>query len=102
MNLGRIELLGQVKSMKKNFSENLSEKLSVPQETLGEVPLVQLHGKRTVCIENHRGILEYTDTLVKVSVKRGTIAVVGSRMEIARMTRRLLEIRGCIQRVELE
>ena len=76
--------------------------MAIPQETIGETALVQLHGKRTVCIENHRGILEYTDTLVRVAVKRGSIGIVGNGMEIARMTRRLVEIRGRIQRVELE
>lgn len=76
--------------------------MAIPQETIGETALVQLHGKRTVCIENHRGILEYTDSLVRVAVKRGSIGIVGDGMEIARMTRRLVEIRGRIQRVELE
>lgn len=88
--------------MKRDFSDAVSEKLALPQETLTQAPLVQLHGKRSVCIENHRGILEYTDCLVRVAVRRGTIAVIGSRMEIARMTRRIVEIRGCIERVEME
>ena len=88
--------------MKKNFTDTVSEKISVPQETLALIPLVQLRGKRSVCIENHCGILEYTDSLVKVQVKRGNIAIIGCRLEIARMTKRIVEIRGSIQRLELE
>lgn len=88
--------------MKKNFTDTVSEKISVPQETMSQIPLVQLRGKRSVCIENHCGILEYTDSLVKVQVKRGNIAVIGCRLEIARMTKRIVEIRGNIQRLELE
>ncbi len=46
--------------------------------------------------------MEYTDSLVKVAVKRGNVAVIGCRLEIARMTKRIVEIRGSIQRLELE
>ena len=88
--------------LKKNFTDTVSEKISVPQETLSLIPLVQLRGKRSVCIENHCGILEYTDSLVKVQVKRGSIAIIGCRLEIARMTKRIVEIHGSIQRLELE
>lgn len=88
--------------MKRDFSDSVSERLALPQEMLSHAPLVQLHGKGSVCIENHRGILEYTDCLVRVAVRRGTVNVVGNRMEIARMTRRIVEIRGCIHRVEME
>lgn len=53
-------------------------------------------------MENHGGILEYSQELVRVAVKRGVVCVVGSNMEICRMTRRELEVRGRIQRVEME
>lgn len=88
--------------LKNNFTDAVSEKISVPQETMAQVPLVQLHGKRSACIENHCGIIEYTDSLVRIAVKRGNVAVIGSRLEIARMTKRIVEIRGNIQRLELE
>lgn len=97
-----IECFGQVMILKKNFTDTVSEKIAVPQETMSQIPLVQLHGKRSVCIENHCGIMEYTDSLVKIAVKRGNVAVIGSRLEIARMTKRIVEIRGSIQRLELE
>lgn len=66
------------------------------------MPLIQLHGKRSVCVEQHCGVLEYTNELVKISVFRGCVSVVGSGLEIARMTKRIVEIRGSIARVELE
>lgn len=88
--------------MKKDFAATVGEKLALPPETMGEVPLVQICGKRRVSIENHRGILEYTDGVVKVAVKRGSILVQGSALTIARMTRRYVEISGNLRSVELE
>lgn len=80
----------------------VGEKFSLPPETLGEVPVVQLQGKRLVSIENHRGILEYTDEAVKVAVKRGCVLVRGSGLTIVRMTRNCVEISGNIFAAELE
>lgn len=88
--------------MKKSFTDAVSEKIAVPQETISQLPLIELHGKRCVCIENHCGIMEYTQEQVRVAVRRGTVAVIGSRLEISRMTKRIVEIRGSVQRVELE
>ena len=36
--------------MKKHFTNTVSDKLSIPAETLGEVPFVILRGNRRVCI----------------------------------------------------
>lgn len=88
--------------MKKDLTNTVSEKLSLPPETIADIPLVQMHGKRRVSVENHRGILEYTDSTVKVSVKRGSLSVIGSGLSILRMTRRCVEISGTIRALEWE
>ena len=98
----RIECFGPVRKMKKDITAAVGEKLSIPAETLGEVPVVLLRGKRSVSIENHRGITEYRDTTVAVAVKRGCVRVSGSALSIARMTRKSVEIRGTIRTIELE
>ena len=88
--------------MKKEFVHTVGEKLSLPPEALGEIPLAELRGCSSLTIENHRGILEYDDERVKVSVKHGAISVTGERLRIVCMSSRSLEIRGRIHSVELE
>lgn len=88
--------------MKKENERTLFERFRLPPETIPNTPLIQVREKRSVCIENHGGILEYTDSAVKVAVKRGAITVYGDGLTIARMTRRIIEIRGCIRSLELE
>ena len=41
--------------------KNLAQRLTLPQEVVSQGPLAELHGNTSVCIENHGGILEYTD-----------------------------------------
>lgn len=88
--------------MKKSFSEKLSGKLSIPEETLGKTALIQLHGRGRVWIEQHKGLLEYGQEQVCVCLHRGKVKVRGKRLSIGRMTGRVLEIKGEISGVELE
>ena len=97
-----IDCFRQVRKMKKDISGMVGDKLSIPAETFGEVPVVLLRGKRSVNIENHRGITEYKDTTVTVAVKRGSVRVTGNALCIARMTRKNVEIRGTVRMIELE
>ena len=57
--------------------KNLAQRLTLPQEVVSQGPLTELHGNTSVCIENHGGILEYTDTRVCIAVQRGTLTVSG-------------------------
>lgn len=88
--------------MKKGLTNTVGEGLNLPQETFSGMALIQLRGKRSVSIENHFGIAEYTDELVRVTVRRGCVRILGRGLTISHMTRRHLEIRGTIRAVELE
>ena len=68
--------------------KNLAQRLTLPQEVVSQGPLAELHGNTSVCIENHGGILEYTDTR-------------GCGLRILRMTQRRVEIGGTIRCVEV-
>ena len=81
--------------------KNLAQRLTLPQEVVSQGPLAELHGNTSVCIENHGGILEYTDTRVCIAVQRGTLTVSGCGLRILRMTQRRVEIGGTIRCVEV-
>ena len=72
--------------------KNLAQRLTLPQEVVSQGPLAELHGNTSVCIENHGGILEYTDTRVCIAVQRGTLTVSGCGLRILRMTQRRYDL----------
>lgn len=88
--------------MKLKQKQTMAERLSLPAEAVSQAPLTEIRGKRSVTIENHGGILEYSEECVRIAVQRGAIRVVGSEICIARMTKQRVEIRGRLSRVELE
>ena len=99
---GRIDYFRQVMRLKKNFVNSVSEKFSLPAEALSAVPYIQLHGSGRLCIENHGGVLAYSEEQVRVAVKGGAVIIHGYRLSICAMSRRCLEIRGVIQGLKLD
>lgn len=64
-------------------------------------PRVDLQGDRRVVIENHRGMVEYSDTCMRVSVRGGLVRVTGLDLELLVMNHDELVIGGRIAGVEL-
>jgi len=64
-------------------------------------PRVDLQGDRRVVIENHRGMVEYSDTCMRVAVRGGVVKVTGLDLELQIMNHDELVIGGTIAAVEL-
>ena len=98
----RIECFRQVNDLKRNLSEKLSERTAIPEEVIADAAVIQARGKRSVSIENHRGVQVYEQEHIQIAVKRGCVHIRGLSLTIARMTKKTVEIRGRIQKLELE
>lgn len=58
-------------------------------------------GSRRLLIENHRGILDFTDECVRLSTTNGPLCVHGSGLTLCEVRRASLIVQGCIQQVDL-
>ncbi len=76
--------------------------LGLPRDViLGDV-LVSFVGNCQVNIENYRGILIYTDTLVKIRAKNCRIVIQGENLRIERYTAEEMTITGRIHSLEFQ
>lgn len=75
--------------------------IGLPEEPLPMEPLVEVAGDRRVIIENHRGVIQYGCTLIRVKVKFGCVSISGTELRLSRMTKGQLVISGWIDSVEL-
>lgn len=71
-------------------------------ENMPGQPIVEIAGSQRVLIENHLGVLGYSRERILVKVKFGCIHVCGCGLELLRMTREQLVIRGRIDGVTLQ
>lgn len=82
------------------MKQKMAEATSFPKDVVLGVPILTMTGRLELCIENYRGIIEYTDVLIRVQSKSGQIKVSGKRMQIEYYTNDEMKITGCICSVE--
>jgi len=63
--------------------------------------LVEILGHDRVLIENHRGVREYGTEKIGVKSNFGSVVVFGKGLELCRMSREQLIIRGQIENIAL-
>ena len=64
------------------------------------LPRVELTGDRRVYIEHHRGVLEYSDTVMRIALEGGELCVTGCRLELAALSLTELTIEGDVRVLE--
>ncbi|HHY31905.1 MAG TPA: sporulation protein YqfC [Firmicutes bacterium] len=84
-----------------NIEERLAELFEIPKNVLLDMPRVVLVGNVQLTIENHQGIIEYSQQAVRVATSRGEVAVEGKGLSIGKITKSEITIDGRIHRVAL-
>ncbi len=85
---------------KKNLKARITDAAGMPKDVLLGVPLLTIAGQSEACIENYRGILEYTDKLIRIQTKLGKIHVIGRNLQIEFYTNDEMKIIGHITVIE--
>lgn len=83
----------------RRWLDQLADQADLPGEA--GLPLMELAGDRRVLIEHHQGVTQYSSGCICVKVKYGLLSVEGCGLELARMSREQLIIRGRIDQVRL-
>ena len=86
----------------RSFLERLAEESELAAEPLPGQSIVEMAGDRRVLIENHLGVKVYGREKIVVKVKFGCVCVSGCDLELLRMTREQLIIRGRIDGITLK
>ncbi len=66
------------------------------------MPVLTVTGQMELCLENYRGIIEYTDTLVRIQTKTGQIRITGQRLQVVYYTNDEMKITGRILSIEYQ
>ncbi|MBS7225660.1 MAG: YabP/YqfC family sporulation protein [Clostridiaceae bacterium] len=64
------------------------------------LPHVELTGDRQAEVENHRGMIEYSDTVMRVALADGELRITGCNLELSALTLTELTVSGTIRAVE--
>ena len=86
--------------MKESLKKKMACTTNLPKDVIFGVPIITMTGQLEVCVENYKGIREYTDTLIRIRSKVGQIRVTGRNMQIEYYTNDEMKITGQIKSVE--
>ena len=88
--------------MNKNteIKKSLAELLELPKDVMLDLPKIILVGQLQVYIENHKGILEYTTTRIRINTKSGVLRITGTNLLIKNIVVEEIVIVGNINNVE--
>ena len=83
------------------FLQQGSNAIDAWEASAGLYPIIEISGDSRVFVEKHRGIQQYDPNRICISVSYGQISVTGSGMELCRMSKEQLVIRGKIESVAI-
>jgi len=89
-------------SKKKNrWKEKFIDIFGLPREVLLELPRLVMLGNCRLIVENHRGLLEYTEATVRIRTARAEIKISGERLNLMYMLKEEIGLEGKFTGIEL-
>jgi sporulation protein YqfC len=83
-----------------SYLEAISETLSLPQEILSGAPVLNIHGRNSLLLENYKKVLEYTDTLIRIQTKLYYVNIFGNDLKIQYYTKDEMRVDGVFKNIE--
>ncbi|CAB1240580.1 sporulation protein YqfC [Clostridium sp. WLY-B-L2] len=62
--------------------QNIADKLDLPRDIILNMPQIKVMGNNEIIIENHKGIILFEDSQIKINSGIGLISIYGSKFEV--------------------
>ena len=82
--------------------QSLGKVLEIPQELLWDFPRTTMLSNRQLLVENHKGIIEYTPSLVRIKVTQGEMIISGRDLTIGTLQAEQMLVEGVIAEVKYD
>lgn len=84
-----------------DFKMSITDALELPLDIALDLPKIILIGNIKLNITNHKGIIEYTNSLIRINSKIGMIKIIGESLEIKNVLIEEISINGYIEKIEI-
>lgn len=88
-----------MKRLKTKMSRWLTTKMELPADVMMDLPRITMIGQLHIYIENHRGLLSFSDTELRLLLKHGQLLVKGNSFVIKTILPEEILLEGKIQQV---
>ncbi len=80
--------------------EKVAKMLELPEDVISDRPKITTVGRKEVFVENYRGIIEFTNEIVRINSNYGIITITGKDMKIREITNEDIIIFGNIDNID--
>jgi len=78
----------------------MAEILEIPKDLVLDLPKITVIGRNELYLENHKGIIEYNLTRLRVNLSRGFLEIEGDNLEIKALMPDEMSIYGEIRSIK--
>lgn len=86
-------------SDRQSYLEALSDKIHLPTDILAGAPIITATGRNEISLENYKGLIEFTNELIRVQTRQCRICIEGKHLNILYFTEDEMRITGYIQAI---
>ena len=87
---------------RQEWKEKAAEMSGVPKDVAMGLPILTITGTNDLCVENYRGMTEYTDQIIRLQSKSGQTKITGKKLEVIYYTNDEMKIHGHIRTIEYQ
>ena len=91
----------KINKIKRKFKDKLIEKAEIPKEIALNLPKITIIGNTEIYIENVKGVIEYTETQVRINSTIGVINLSGNNFKIIDITTEEIYVSGRIKSLNI-
>ena len=89
--------------MRKNTKwQRLAGMLEIPQDIVLDLPRITMLGNQQLLIENHKGIIEYTPSLVRIKLNQGELLVAGQNLMLGNLQIEQILVEGTVGEIKYD
>jgi len=86
----------------RNGLQKLAGLLEIPQDIVMDLPRITMLGNKQLLVENHKGIIEYTPSLVRIKLSQGELIVKGSGLTLGNFQAEQILIEGTVREIQYD
>jgi len=78
------------------INKKITSALDMPKEVMLDYPKITIMGEESIVVENHKGLIELSQTVIRLNTKIYIIKISGENLDIKSISQDDIEIEGKI------
>lgn len=85
-----------MQSRKRGRLQRLAGLLEIPQDIVMDLPRITMLGNKQLLIENHKGIIEYTPSMIRIKLNQGELVIGGTNLTLGNLQIEQILVEGTV------